>query len=397
MLKCDIWITFPDGDKAPCGTILCQDPDSRGWIEGAFRYASGYLNDPRAFSLDPEVLPLSSREYPAKRSSGVHAVFEDCLPDDWGRRLLVRKADLERTRQSVPHLLLALGGSGLGALSFGSVEDNKIHSAELVELPDILEAALCFEQGKTVSDEGLRALFRAGSSPGGARPKVLVRDSDGILWIAKFPSTRDTQPMVPIEAATMELAKSAGLDVPETSMIACGKRQVLLVRRFDVTTSGGRLHMISTQTLLRAEGWYNLGYTDLFSLMRKHSSRPEVDIPMLFRQMVFNALIGNTDDHLKNFAMLHGSNGFFLSPAYDLLPDTAQRREHVLHFDYGHLFPGLEHLVHIGKTAGVKKAGEIASQIRDVIRMWRDIYALFGVSTQEIEQLSTGIEKRLEP
>ena len=320
MLKCDIWITFPDGDKALCGTILCQDPDSRGWIEGAFRYASGYLDDPRAFPLDPEVLPLSNREFQAKRSSGVHAVFEDCLPDDWGRRLLVRKANLERTRQSVPH-----------------------------------------------------------------------------LWIAKFPSTRDTQPMVPIEAATMELAKSAGLDVPETSMIACGKRQVLLVRRFDVTASGGRLHMVSTQTLLRAEGWYNLGYTDLFSLIRKHSSRPEVDIPMLFRQMVFNALIGNTDDHLKNFAMLHGSNGFFLSPAYDLLPDTAQRREHVLHFDYGHLFPGLEHLVHIGKTAGVKKAGEIASQIRDVIRMWRDIYALFGVSTQEIEQLSTGIEKRLEP
>ena len=204
MLKCDIRITFPDGDKVLCGTILCQDPDPRGWIEGAFRYAFGYLDDPRAFPLDPEVLPLSNREFQAKRSTGVHAVFEDCLPDDWGRRLLVRKANLERTRQSVPHL-----------------------------------------------------------------------------------------------------------------------------------------------------------------------SQPEVDVPMLFRQMVFNALIGNTDDHLKNFVMLHGGNGFFLSPAYDLLPDTAQRREHVLHFDAGHLFPGFEHLVHIGKKAGVKKPAEIASQIRDVIRRWR--------------------------
>jgi serine/threonine-protein kinase HipA len=397
MLKCDIWITFPDGDKVLCGTILCQDPDPQGWIEGAFRYASGYLDDPRAFPLDPEVLPLSNREFQAKRSTGVHAVFEDCLPDDWGRRLLVRKANLERTRQNVPHLLLALGGSGLGALSYESIEDNKIHNAELLELPDILEAALCFEQGKTVSDEGLCALFRAGSSPGGARPKVLVRGSGDILWIAKFPSARDTLSMVPIEAATMDLAKSAGIDVPETRMIACGKRQVLLVRRFDVTDNGGRLHMVSTQTLLRAEGWYNLGYTDLFSLMRKHSSQPEIDVPMLFRQMVFNALIGNTDDHLKNFAMLHGGNGFFLSPAYDLLPDTAQRREHVLHFDAGHLFPGFEHLVSIGKKAGVKKPAEIVSQIREVIRRWRDIYALFGVSPQEIEQLSHGIEKRLDP
>jgi serine/threonine-protein kinase HipA len=292
--------------------------------------------------------------------------------------------------------LLALGGSGLGALSFGPDEDNIIHNAELVELPDILEAALCFEQGKTVSDEDLRALYRAGSSPGGARPKVLIRDLDGILWIAKFPSTRDTLSMVPIEAATMNLAKSAGLNVPETRMIACGKRQVLLVRRFDVTASGGRLHMVSTQTLLRAEGWYNQGYTDLFSLMRKHSSQPEVDVPLMYRQMIFNALIGNTDDHLKNFAMLHGRNGFFLSPAYDLLPDTAQRREHVLHFDAGHLFPGIEHLVHIGKKAGVKKAEEIAREIKDVIRNWRDIYLLFGVSLQEIEQLSPGIEKRLE-
>ncbi|MDO9110018.1 MAG: HipA domain-containing protein [Desulfatirhabdiaceae bacterium] len=267
----------------------------------------------------------------------------------------------------------------------------------MAELPDILEAALCYEQGKTVSDESLRALFRAGSSLGGERPKVLVRDLDNILWIAKFPSTRDTLSMVPIEAATMDLAKSAGLNVPETHMIACGNRQVLMVRRFDATDLGGRLHMVSTQTLLRAEGWYNLGYTDLFSLMRKQSSQPEVDVRMLFRQMVFNALIGNTDDHLKNFAMLHGSNGFFLSPAYDLLPDTTQRREHVLHFDTGHLFPGIEHLVHIGKTAGVKNAGGIAREIRPVIRRWKDIYALFGVSPQEIEQLSPGIEKRLEP
>ena len=124
-IKCDIRITFPDGDKVLCGTILCQDPDPRGWIEGAFRYASGYLDDPRAFPLDPEVLPLSNREFQAKRSTGVHAVFEDCRID-WGRRLLVRKANLERTRQNVPHLLLALGGSGLGALSYESIEDNKI-------------------------------------------------------------------------------------------------------------------------------------------------------------------------------------------------------------------------------------------------------------------------------
>jgi serine/threonine-protein kinase HipA len=80
--------------------------------------------------------------------------------------------------------------------------------------------------------------------------------------------------------------------------------------------------------------------------------------------MVFNALIGNTDDHLKNFAMLHGSNGFFLSPAYDLLPDTAQRREHVLHFDAGHLFPGFEHLVNIGKKAGSKKQHKSSAKFR---------------------------------
>ena len=239
MLKCDIRITFPDGDKVMCGTILCQDPDPRGWIEGAFRYAPGYLDDSRAFPLDPEVLPLSNREFRAKRSTGVHAVFEDCLPDDWGRRLLVRKANLERTRQSVPHLLLALGGSGLGALSYESIDDNKIHNAELMELPDILEAALCFEQGKTVSDEGLCALFRAGSSPGGARPKVLVRGSGDILWIAKFPSARDTLSMVPIEAATMDLAKSAGIDVPGNAPHGIEKRQEGIPTQYVTRQEGG--------------------------------------------------------------------------------------------------------------------------------------------------------------
>ena len=136
-----------------------------------------------------------------------------------------------------------------------------------------------------------------------------------------------------MEAGCLEMAKESGLPTPDFELRDVGKRKVLLVRRFDISDKGGRYHMISMQTLLQAEGYYYLGYNDLFEILRKYSFQPSVDIPILFRQMVFNVAIGNTDDHLKNFSLLHDDSGFYLSPAYDLLPDIAERREHILHFN----------------------------------------------------------------
>jgi len=223
----------------------------------------------------------------------------------------------------------------------------------------------------------------------------LIKTSDGIQWMAKFPSTKDRYAIVQMEAATMSIAKKAGMKVPETRLIECGGKKVLMVRRFDITENCGRCHMISMQTLLKADGWYNLGYSDLYSVIKKYSSRPEIDIPAFYRQMVFNAIIGNTDDHLKNFSFIHDKTGYCLSPCYDLLPDTGDRHEHVLFFEPGCYVPSKKNLAKLGKQFGVKNAEIIIIQVIQAVKQWKTEFLKFEVPEIDIECITNSITNRI--
>lgn len=397
MIKLDVQLTLPDSSTLLCGEIVCREPDGSGHIAGAFRYAPDFLDHRAAFALDPRALALSSREFEAKRPAGVHGVFEDSLPDDWGRRLLIRKARLPRSRQTVPNLLSVLGSGGLGALTYFQKEagPGTRPETDIAGLRDILDVAWRYDAGESVAEEELRILFKAASSPGGARPKALVRTDDNKHWIAKFPSSRDRLPVVLIEAATLALAKDAGLNAPDFKIQAVGMRAVLLVLRFDVTAAGGRNHMLSFQSLLEAQGYYSLGYPDLFEALKKYSSQPEIDVRALYRQMVFNAAIGNTDDHLKNFTLLHGDTGYCLSPVYDLLPDTAERREHVLYFENSYLAPDRAVLLRLAKRLGIGKPGGLIDEVRQSVAEWRTKFKEYGIEADIIKQLEPGIRKRL--
>jgi hypothetical protein len=118
MIRFVVWITLPSGERVRCGEVVCSDPEPNGKIEGAFRYSAEWLEHPNGFALDPNELPLVDTEFAYNRPQGIFSVFEDSLPDDWGRRLLIRKAGLGRGQQNLPNLLLALNGNGLGALSY---------------------------------------------------------------------------------------------------------------------------------------------------------------------------------------------------------------------------------------------------------------------------------------
>lgn len=310
MIRLTIWLTSTIGDAGAVGELVVADPADNGALQGQFRYDPGYLADPAAFALDPIHLPLREGVFDANRPyAGVHGIFEDSLPDDWGRRLLIRRYRLSAAQQRVPYLLQILGAAGMGALSFGTdFPGEKSSGAAGHELAKLVRLAEEFERDSVGVDADLAALFEAGSSPGGARPKVLVLDGDG-SWLAKFPSVRDCFDVVRLEAATIALAALAGLTVPAIRLKQCGSRPVLLVERFDVTPEGGRRHLASLQTLTGAEGYYSLGYRDMTEVIRRVSSRPGDDLQALFRQMLFNVMIGNTDDHLKNFCLLHGEEG----------------------------------------------------------------------------------------
>jgi serine/threonine-protein kinase HipA len=139
-----------------------------------------------------------------------------------------------------------------------------------------------------------------------------------------------------LSVIAISLARRAGLEVPESRLQTIGARRALMVKRFDISAEGGRYHMVSLRTLCKGRpGIYVHSYSDLAQVLRKHSASPADDLAALYRHMVFDAAIGNVDDHLKNFWMLVRPGGFRLAPAFDLVPDISGRGEHTLSFQQG--------------------------------------------------------------
>ncbi len=401
MIKLDVWLTLPSGESVKAGTLVVADPDNvSGVLPGQFRYAPDYLEHPRALPLDPLHLPLSADIFDADRPhAGVHGVFEDSLPDDWGRRLLVRHYKLGREDQRIPQLLHLLGNQGLGALSY--VEegrpDLKTTGVPLRHLQELALLVERFEQDVAVDDDELSLLFQAGSSPGGARPKALVKDKSG-AYLAKFASAGDQLDVVSLEAAAMELGRRAGIETADTRLLSLGSRKCLLVKRFDINEAGGRNHLISMQSLLKADGYYYAGYRDLAEVIRHVSTQPGQDIQRLYRQMVFNVMIGNTDDHLKNFLILHNDEGWRLSPAFDLVPNIGFNREHVLRIGYDNRLPDLETLLQEAGHFGLKRrqqALKVIMEVHEAVSEWSTVFAACNVPERDAESIGRDINQRL--
>ncbi len=401
MIDLGVWLRTPASALLRVGAIRVAEPDRDrgGMLRGEFRYEPAYLDHPAAIALDPIHLPLAPTAFPADRPrAGIHGVFEDSLPDAWGRGLLIRRHQLPRLRQGPPHLLARLGQQGLGALAYGLGDAPP--SAEPGPDRDtaaLIDAAERYDRDPSeVGDEELTALFRAASSPGGARPKLAI-DHAGTHCIAKLASSHDRIDMVRVEAACLALARDAGLSVPDFQIATFGRHAALLVARFDVEGDTGRRHMLSMQTLLSADDWYQLGYADLADLLRRICARPEDDLPALYRQAVFNALIGNTDDHLKNFAMRHADDGWRLTPAYDLTPDEPMRGEHVLHFGPAGHRPDARALTELARAFGLspRAARRIRGEVADAVGHWRRRFADYGVETDDVNRLAAGIDGRL--
>lgn len=402
----DVWLTNPWGERQRAGRLVVAAPDARGALDGAYRYAGEYLRAADGFDLDPVNLPRTAGLHAANDPrSGLHGVFQDALPDAWGKRLLARLHQLPRAAQRPPQLLSLLGAKTLGALAFalpdqtpdphqGGVNldrlDALINAAKRIDQP-VAEHALAF-------DEAMALLLRAGSSAGGARPKALVADA-GQEYIAKFAAPGDRFDVVALEGASMALARAAGLEVPTTRVVGVDAEKALLVQRFDLSPTHGRYHMLSFQSLMGVgDGWYDFNYSDLARPLRRHSYRPREDLTAFFRQAVFNAAIGNTDDHLKNFSLLHDERGWRLTPAYDLLPNIAGNLEHVLSFGPTVGWPTREQLMALGRQVGLANEGaaQLLAEVLKVVAEWRLFFANHGVPEQDCERLAPDIEMRLQ-
>ena len=315
---------------------------ARGKEIFSFEYDDDWLRSTHREQLDPTLQLYGGPQYPAAGRPNF-GVFLDSCPDRWGRVLMLRReAHLARTAGRAQRRLLEsdylLGvhdGHRMGALRFRTdgpfLDDNdELASPPWTSLRDLEQASLQIEREDAASDPDygrwLRMLIAPGGSLGGARPKASVTDEGGFLWIAKFPSRADSEDVGAWEKVTHELAKRAGVEVPEAQLRRFRSgHHTLLSRRFDRTSAGRRLHFSSALTLLeRRDGddaEAGASYLELVDLLVRRGARPAADLEQLWRRVAFFVCVSNTDDHLRNHGFILTEAGWTLAPAYDLNPD----------------------------------------------------------------------------
>jgi serine/threonine-protein kinase HipA len=373
---------MPGGELVAGADLAMDDEVTRRRGGGAFRYRPEYLGHPEAYPFDPIRLPLSTVEVETVGPPGVPAVIAEALPDRWGRRLLARRHRL--SEEDVPALILVARPPAVGALSFWRDEEE---GGEPPDLEDLLDTARRIELGLPIEAASLARLLRHGSSVGGARPKALFRDRDG-EYLAKFESTSDppTFSIPRLEAASLSLAAASGLEACRFRLQAAAGKDVLLVHRFDLLPNRGRRHVLSLRALGSGLQGRVHSYPEAASLVRRIASDVTADLARLFRQMVFNVAIGNTDDHEGNFSLLYDGRRWSLSPAYDLLPDTVERVEHAMDFVTLPAAPDRRQVISLCRyfDLGPERASEIVDQVAGTVdARWREECATHGVEVDE--------------
>lgn len=314
--KAYVWIWLPEAtEPVVCGRIRTDAPHYE------FVYGRGYLSLPRAIPLDPHELPLQEKSFRPDVGE-LHGVLRDAAPDAWGRRILSYRTG--GAPLSELDFLLRAGYDRIGALDVSDQTDGyKPLEPSPATLDDLYMAAQRIEEGVPLPAELDHALLH-GSSVGGARPKALLDDED-VKWIAKFSSSTDHYPVVRAEHAAMWLAGQCGIHTPTIRLKQVMGKDVLLVQRFDrIKTAGGfcRRFMISTLTALKLHETEAplASYIDLAEFIRKTGKDFVHDLHELYTRMVFNILIGNTDDHARNHAFFWDGRSYQLVPAYDICP-----------------------------------------------------------------------------
>ncbi len=328
--ECFVYITLP-GQTTPVTAARFElTTNRRGIATGRLVYGRTYLARADAVPIDPIELKLSDRTYETTGMKGVFGALRDASPDYWGRRVIERHVGAAQLNEM--DYLLHSPDDRAGALGFGLNQQPPApkrdfnRTLQLARLQEAADAIVAREDVQNDADAAQIELMMVGTSMGGARPKAVVEDEEG-LWIAKFNRNDDKWNSARAEHAMLVLARTCGITTAESKVVKAGGRDVLMVKRFDrERTDAGylRARMLSGLTLLRAEEGHDTrdrwSYVRLAEDLRRVSAIPRADAVELFRRMCFNALISNTDDHPRNHALMAMNAEWKLSPAYDLTP-----------------------------------------------------------------------------
>lgn len=383
-----IWIWLPTKhEPVVCGKLAAN--------KGAYNFVYGrsYLKRADAIALDPVELPLQEGVF-SPPFGATHNVIRDAAPDAWGRRVLVYRSGGHPLTEL--DYLLQAGKDRIGALDVTPDRTNDATMQPVVQasVKELLNAAQIVEAGQSLPESLGNALLH-GSSVGGARPKSLLSDEKH-KWIAKFSSTTDYYPVVRSEYAAMWLAGQCGINVPPIKLLHELGKDILLVRRFDRELINGQWHryfLISALSALQLHESEAMlaSYPDLAAFIRRSGEHYPADAHQLYKRMVFNILIGNTDDHARNHAFLWNGQSYTLSPAYDICPllRAGQTANQAMIVGENGRESSLRNALSLSEQFGLThaEAKNINEEITETIRVKWDKAAEYGALTKNESKL----------
>ncbi|MBA2238270.1 MAG: type II toxin-antitoxin system HipA family toxin [Lysobacter sp.] len=392
-------------EAVPAGRLELVSRDGE-LLTSRFQYGQRYRIRVDALDVDPVSLPLAGETNVAREPVNGLALFgaiRDAAPDAWGRRVIENRLGRAGPLSEVDYLDHA-GSDRSGALDIRTNRDSPPRASTLpasVDLPYLLEAVERIEAGDPVPAR-LAHFFEGGPTMGGMRPKAVIHDG-GRQYVAKFPSTSDRRFNVPaVEYATSVLARECGLDVPDTRLIWIdGERAAMLIERFDrepAEDGFARRHMVSALTMLGVSELEspNQSYEAIAGVINSRGAAAcvERDRVELFKRMVFNILVTNNDDHLRNHAFLHdpAGRGWRLSPLYDVVPSPEVGTDRFLNLAAGPQGRAarLDNALAGAGAFGLRRseAARIIEELVACTRTWRNTFDACGVPARDSDAVA---------
>jgi len=402
--KTDIWVYahWKGLNEPKCIGILSAQ-QAKGRKAFSFTYAQEWLQSEEQILIDPDIAWYSGSQYPDRKMN--FGLFLDSMPDTWGRTLMKRWAAILAREENKPapalydidYLLGVHDISRMGALRFktdpeGEFLDNNADSPTppWATIRELQHAVEIIETGNTLSknQKWLKMLMAPGSSLGGARPKANVLDEKGNLWIAKFPSQNDTVNKAAWEFLAYKLAIKAGIDMAECKLQKiAGRHHTFFTKRFD-REKKVRIHFASAMTmtgnneeLIRDNP---ASYLDLVEFIQFSGCSVNEDLKQLWRRMIFNILISNTDDHLRNHGFILTPKGWRLSPAYDINPST-EKEGLSLNIDTNINSLDIDLAKSVGQyfRLNANEMNDIVNEVRKSVSKWQAVAKEIGITKNE--------------
>lgn len=378
-----------------------------------FEYDKYWIKSESQRLLDPDIQFFSGTQFPNNKVN--FGVFLDSMPDTWGRTLMKRRVAQQAkehnkkvpTLYDIDYLLGVYDESRMGALRFKTDlngafldDNNKTPTPPWSSIRELQHAADSLENNEDNDkvEKWLTVLVAPGSSLGGARPKANVLDENNDLWIAKFPSKNDTIDKGVWEYLAYKLAVNAGITMASCKIEKiAGKHHTFFTKRFD-RENGERIHFASAMTLTgNNEDTIRdnpASYLDIAEFIQTYGANVNENLHQLWRRIIFNIAISNTDDHLRNHGFVLTDEGWVLSPAYDLNPST-DKNGLALNIDMDNNALDFDLAKSVGDFFRLdkKQMNVIIGEVVNSVKQWKDVANEIGISRVEQELMTTAFNE----